>query len=262
MSPSLVSARSQESGPWTRNNGVGTFLSVVMPAYNEEAAIESVILDHVEVLTALRELIVGWEIVCVDDGSSDNTLATLQRLASTLSGVKVLRHTENKGISESFADGFAAATGTHIYATGADGQWLSRNLPAMLRSVLEGAELVVGVRANRRQVYGVKRRLVSFAFNFSSRVLFGVKTMDAGGIKLGIREVFRLDLVSRSPFVEAERIIKAQRCGYRVDFTPVEFRPRKGGKETGVRWSNLFGSIRDCLRCAVVYGIGGGLAES
>jgi glycosyltransferase involved in cell wall biosynthesis len=257
----MVSARSQESGPWTPNNGVRPFLSVVMPASNEEAAIESVILDHIEVLTALRELIVGWEIICVDDGSSDNTLAMLQRLASTLSGVKVLRHTENKGISESFADGFAAATGTHIYATGADGQWPSRNLPAMLRSVLEGAELVVGVRANRRQVYGLKRRLVSFAFNFSARVLFGVKTVDAGGIKLGIREVFRLDLVSRSPFVEAERIIKAQRCGYRVHFTPVEFTVRQGGKETGVRWSNLFGSIRDCLRCAVVYGIGGGLAE-
>jgi glycosyltransferase involved in cell wall biosynthesis len=262
MNVSSVNVRSVEAGGCTPKNAVPVFLSVVMPAYNEEAAIESVILDHIEVLTALCELIVGWEIVCVDDGSSDHTLAMLQRLASTLTGVKVLHHTENKGISESFADGFAAATGTHIYATGADGQWPAANLIKMLRSVMAGSELVVGVRLNRRQVYGLKRRLVSFAFNFSSRVLFGVKTVDAGSIKLGIRDVFRLELISRSPFVEAERIIKAQRCSYRVHFTPVEFRARKGGKETGVRWSNLLGSIRDCLRCAVVYGIGGGLAES
>ncbi|MGO8734583.1 MAG: glycosyltransferase family 2 protein [Terriglobia bacterium] len=262
MNVSSVNVRSAEAGGCTPKNAVPVFISVVMPAYNEAAAIEDVIIDHIRALTALGEFIVDWEIVCVDDGSSDPTLATLERLASTISRLKVVRHRDNKGISQSFADGFTAAKGTHIYATGADGQWPAANLIKMLRSVMAGSELVVGVRENRRQVYGLKRRLVSFAFNFSARVLFGVKTVDAGGIKLGIRDVFRLHLVSRSPFVEAERIIKAQRCGYRVHFTPVEFRPRKGGKETGVRWSNLLGSIGDCLRCAVVYGIGGGLAES
>jgi len=254
MNNSSLNVREVEAGGCTPENAVPVFLSVVMPAYNEEAAIEEVIFEHVKALTALGELIVDWEIVCVDDGSSDCTLAILERLASNISALKIVRHSENKGIPQSFADGFTAAEGTHIYATGADGQWPAANLTRMLRSIMVGCELVVGVRLNRKHVYALKRRLVSFAFNFLSWVLFGVKTVDAGSIKLGVRDVFRLDLISRSPFVEAERIIKAQRCGYRVNFTPIEFRARKGGKESGVRWSNLLRSIRDCLRCVPVYG--------
>jgi len=203
-------------------------LSVVMPAYNEDADIEHVILEHVDVLTTLGQFITGWEIVCVDDASYDRTPSTLDRLSARLTGLTVVRHRKNSGIYRSFADGFAAAQGTHFYATGADGQWPAANLAAMLRAVVAGADLVVGVRLNRSQVYGLKRRLVSLAFNLSSSVLFGVKTLDAGSVKLGTRELFRLELISRSPYVEAERILKAQRCGYRVDFVPVEFRARAG----------------------------------
>lgn len=231
------------------------FLSVVMPVYNEEAAIEQVIVEHVGVLTKLRELIAGWEIVCVDDASRDRTLSILDRLCSTVNGLVVVRHRENRGIYQSFADGFGAARGTHIYATGADGQWPALNLERMLPPIIAGSDLVVGARLNRSQVYGLKRRLVSSAFNLTSRVLFGVKTLDAGSVKLGIRDVFGLDLISRSPFAEAERIVKAQRCGYGVDFVPIEFRPREGGKETGAKWGNIVASTRDCLRCVRAYGL-------
>jgi len=114
------------------------FLSVILPVYNEEAAIEQVIVEHVEVLATLRELIAEWEIVCVDDASSDRTLSILKRLSSRVSGLVVVRHVESRGIYQSFADGFAAARGTHFYATGADGQWPATNLPEMLGGVVAG----------------------------------------------------------------------------------------------------------------------------
>jgi dolichol-phosphate mannosyltransferase len=229
------------------------FLSIILPAYNEEAAIEQVIVEHVEVLATLRELIADWEIVCVDDASSDCTLSILERLSSRVSGLVVVRHGENKGIYQSFADGFAAARGTHFYATGGDGQWPATNLLRMLRAVVAGADLVIGVRLNKGQVYGVKRRFVSYAFNALTRAVFGVKTLDAGSIKLGTRDLFRFQIISCSPFAEAERIVIAQRCGYRVDFVPVEFRVRGGGKATGARWSNVVASARDCLKCVTYY---------
>jgi dolichol-phosphate mannosyltransferase len=234
------------------------FLSLVMPAFNEETTIEEVISDHVEVLKTHRKHIAGWEIVCVDDASSDRTSRILERLNARLAALKVIRHIENKGTYQSFADGFAVAKGTHVYATGADGQWPARNLDVMLGSLASGVDLVVGVRLNRNRIYGLKRRLVSWAFNASAQVLFGVKTLDAGSVKLGLRDVFRLDLISRSPFAEAERIIRARRLGYRVDFVPVEFRGRGGGRESGARWSNVVASARDCLRCAAAYGMGRG----
>ncbi len=194
-------------------------------------------------------MIARWEIVCVDDASSDGTSASLERLAATISGLRVVRHSRNLGIFRSFADGFAVAKGTLVYATGADGQWPATNLQPMVARVVAGADLVVGVRLNRKQVYNLKRRFVSLAFNLSTRLLFGVKTQDAGSIELGARDIFRLDLISRSPFVEAERIIKGQQCGYRVD---VEFRVRGGGKETGAQWSNVVASTRDCPRVRAV----------
>jgi len=231
------------------------FLSVILPAYNEEAAIEQVIVEHVEVLATLSELIAGWEIVCVDDASSDRTLSILERLSSRVSGLVVVRHAENRGIYQSFADGFAAAKGTYFYATGADGQWPATNLPRMLRPVVAGADLVVGVRLNKGQVYGLKRRFVSYAFNALTRAVFGATTLDAGSVKLGTRDLFRFQIISRSPFAEAERIVIAQRCGYRVDFVPVEFRVRGGGKATGAGWSNVVASTRDCLKCMTFYDV-------
>jgi len=232
------------------------FLSVVLPAYNEEATIERVILEHVDALAACQGMISGCEIVCVDDASSDGTPAILDRLGARLDQLRVIRHQQNRGISESFADLFEAARGTHIYMTGADGQWPAVYLEKMLRAVRTGADLVVGVRSNRAEVYGFKRRLVSGAFNLLPRLLFGVETSDAGSVKLGVSEVFRFNLISRSPFAEAERIIKAQRSGYRVAFVPIEFKARPGGRAAGARWSNIRTSARDCMKCIRVYGLG------
>lgn len=227
-------------------------LSVVMPAYNEEANIEQVILEHWQVLESIRG-IVDWEIVCLDDGSVDQTPKILERLARHNGKLRVIRHPKNRGIYESFAHLFQAARGTHVYATAADGQWPATNLVRMLPSATAGSDLVVGVRLNRREVYGLQRRLVSSTFNLLPRLLFGVNTVDAGSIKLGVHGVFALDLISQSPFVEAERIVKAQRSGYRVDFVPIEFLPRSGGKATGAKWSNIVASARDCIRCAGAY---------
>jgi len=232
------------------------FLSVVLPAYNEEAAIERVILEHVDALAACEPTIPDWEIVCVDDASSDGTPAILERLSARLDKLRVIRHQQNRGISGSFAHLFEEARGTHIYMTASDGQWPAANLEGMLHAVGAGAHLVVGERRNRAEVYSLKRRLVSGAFNWLPRLLFGVKTGDAGSVKLGVREVFRFNLISRSPFAEAERIIKAQRSGYRVAFVPIEFEARRGGKGTGARLSNILASTRDCMKCIRVYGIG------
>jgi glycosyltransferase involved in cell wall biosynthesis len=226
-----------------------------MPAYNEEAAIERVIGEHFEVLSALRTLLSGWEIVCLDDASTDHTWEVLQRLQSAFPGLRLVRHPQNEGIHVSFRRLYEEAQGTHVYSTGSDGQWPAENLQHMLERLLAGADLVVGVRTNRREVYGVPRLALSLGFNLACQWLFRVPTKDAGSVKLGAREVFLLPLVSRSPFSEAERIIKAHRLGYKVGFVPVRFRSRSGGKATGANWKNIFASVWDLLRCVKAYGV-------
>jgi len=231
------------------------FLSVVMPAYNEEASIETVILDHCRFLDTLGSTVSDWELVCVDDGSRDRTPEIIKALAKREPRLRIVQHETNKGLYAAFTRCYQEARGTHIYVTGSDGQWPPENLRVMLDQLRAGADLVVGVRSNRREVYTVPRRIISYSYNFLSRILFGIATHDAGSIKLGVREVFALNLISRSAFFEAERIILAVRKGYKVAFVPIRFVARSGGKATGSGWKNVGNSVRDMFRCALLYGL-------
>jgi glycosyltransferase involved in cell wall biosynthesis len=222
-------------------------LSVVMPVYNEEASIRCVVVEHVDVLRRLNPPVDSWEIVCVDDGSKDATPAILEELQKEVPELRVVRQ-KNQGIFQAFTRAYNEARGTHVYGTGSDGQWPAENMIPMLAEVRAGAHLVVGVRTNRRQVYALSRRLVSRAFNVLPRLLFGVRVEDAGSVKLGVREIFQLKLISSSAFFEAERIIRAHKMGYRVSFVPIQFLTRSGGKATGASLKNVTSSMRDLIR--------------
>ena len=230
------------------------FLSVVMPTYNEESSVESVIQEHIDIMSQLPSAVTDWEIVVLDDGSKDHTPEILDRLASRLPRLRVIKHSVNLGLFQAFDDVHRSAQGTHVFTTASDGQWPATNLLRMLELMLQtNADLVVGVRPHRDEVYTPWRRFVSHCFQLLPRLLFGVQTHDAGSVKLGRRELFQCELISHSPFVEAERIIRTLREGYRVEFIPVEFLRRSGGKALGARFSYIIASLRDCFRCFWVY---------
>jgi len=224
------------------------FLSVVMPAYNEQPHIEAVIREHIGAVIRLADSLKDWEIVCLDDGSQDGTAAIIERLSQQTNKIRLLRHIENKGIYQSQTDLYLNARGTHIYFTGSDGQWPASILLKMFPALEAGADLVVGVRKNRNAVYSLRRQFVSHAFNLLPKVLFGLATRDAGSVKLGVREIFTCDVISRSPFADAERIIRADKRGFRVEFVPIDFLPRTHGKAKGASLHNVVASLRDCFR--------------
>ncbi|HUD98089.1 MAG TPA: glycosyltransferase family 2 protein [Bryobacteraceae bacterium] len=228
-------------------------LSITMPVYNEQAVIEQVVMDHVEAAGRLGNAVPEWEIVCVDDGSEDRTPEILRELEKRVPQLRVVRQ-ENQGIFGAITRGYREARGSHIFATGSDGQWPAANLELLLEPALAGADLVIGVRSNRREVYTPARRVISTAYNMLPRILFGVRVEDAGSNKLGVREVFEYPLISRSVFFEAERIIVAQRNGRRVEFVPIRFLARTEGKAMGASWKNLRNSMVDLLRCLGKYG--------
>jgi glycosyltransferase involved in cell wall biosynthesis len=224
------------------------FLSIVMPAYNEQPHIEAVIKEHAEAIRKLADSLDDWEIVCLDDASEDGTAAVIEKLSQQTNKIRLLRHAENKGIYQSQTDLYLNARGTHIYFTGSDGQWPASNLLEMFPPLQAGADLVVGVRQNRNAVYSLRRRFVSYAFNLLPKMLFGLGTRDAGSVKLGVREVFTCNVISRSPFADAERIIRAHRRGFRVEFVPITFLRRTHGKGKGATLRNVVASLRDCFR--------------
>lgn len=227
-------------------------LSLLIPAYNEQGTIERVVEDHLEMVAACGEFLADWELVCLDDASTDDTPKILDGLAAKYAKMRVVHHATNQGINASFHHLFREACGTHIYYTASDGQWPARNLSILLHALVErNLDLVVGVRPNRREVYGPWRRLLSYGFNWIPLVLFGIETQDANSIKLGLREIFTMPLVSQSFFGEVERIIEAKQKGYRIGFESIEFLPRKSGKAYGAKWSNVLSTVRDLFRYAM-----------
>jgi len=230
------------------------FLSVVMPAYNEEAAIEEVVLEYARVLQQMGSAIPRWEIVVVDDGSTDRTPDVLQSLSPKVPQLRVVRQ-QNRGIFGAITRAYSEARGSHIYSTASDGQWPASNVPKMIEALADGVDLVIGVRTNRREVYNPSRRFISFCFNRIAELVFGVPVRDAGSNKLGRSEVFRIKLVSQSPFFEAERIVRAHRAGFRIGFVPIPFGQRAGGRSTAVNWKNIESSVLDMTRFALSVGL-------
>lgn len=231
-------------------------LTVIMPVYNEETSVGHVIEEHLAVLEQMRDELKSWEILCLDDGSTDRTWEVLQTMQAHHPSVRLLRHERNAGIHQSLLDLYHAVQGSYVYVTASDGQWPATNLYSLWQELKKSdADLVVGIRRNRRRVYGLWRLVISAFFNLLPLLLFGVKTGDAGSNKLGRSKIFRVPIVSRSPFAEAERIIKARIDGYRVGFAAIEFLPRTGGKTTGASWKNILSSLRDVARCVGQYGL-------
>jgi dolichol-phosphate mannosyltransferase len=219
-------------------------LSVVMPVYNEQEALPGT-LD--EALSALAGAPFTYEIVLVDDASRDNSLAILEAYRERHPDLlRVLRHEKNRGIAGAFETLYASARGRFVFLNGSDGQWKTAECLKMM-ALRDRFDLIVGKR--RQKQYGWWRNVVSGAFNALPRLLFGVATHDAGSIKLFRREVLSIPLISRGPFREAERIVRAHQRGLRVGVVPVDQLPRQGGVAGGAKMKLVVEALADLGRC-------------
>jgi glycosyltransferase involved in cell wall biosynthesis len=218
-------------------------VSVCFPAYNEEATIESVLTDSHELLSTSG---LDYEILVCDDGSLDNTARIAEEIATRLPGIRVLRNRKNLGIRETFERLYREASNDLVFLNSTDRQWETSVLFQMLPLTNE-YDIVIAARRNKH--YGFSRRFTSWIFNLIPPVLFGVKTYDAGAVKLVRREVIeRFALVSRSPFTEAERLIRAERAGYRIASHPVNVSERASGKARGAKLWSVIEAGMDVVR--------------
>jgi glycosyltransferase involved in cell wall biosynthesis len=218
-------------------------LSIVMPVYNEAAVLADVLTEALETLNRCGR---SHELVLLDDASTDDSFAILQEFQGRHpQTVRVLRNESNLGIIGTCERLYASAKGRFVFVNSSDGQWKCAEVLPML-ALAEHYDIVIGRR--RRKNYGLVRQVISGMFNLLPRLLFGVETYDAGSIKLFRRELLAIPLISRSPFREAERVIRAHRLGYRIGAVDVEHHDRRGGKATGARWQLVVQSLLDLGR--------------
>ena len=151
------------------------FLSLVVPVYNEE---ENIPVLFKEILGAVAPLEREWELLFVDDGSSDTSLSVVKALAEEHPQVKYLAFAQNCGQSAAFAAGFQAAQGEVIVTMDSDLQNDPADIPAMLARYESGFDMVIGWRAKRQD--SLSKKLASRFANFIRNWYSGETVKDTG----------------------------------------------------------------------------------
>lgn len=223
-------------------------LSVFFPAYNEEENIKSTVEFALRILPSVAK---KWEVIIVNDGSTDKTLTIAKDLSKRNKGVRVVNHEVNRGYGAAFKSGFYNARFPWITFTDADGQFDFSEIDRFIKTQREtNADLVIGYYKNRQVPF--IRKLNSFLWQAVVYLLFGLKVRDIDcGFKLVSKRV--IDKIpklksERGAFISSEFLIKAQKKGFKIVEIPVSHYPRKAGKATGANIDVIIQSFVDLFK--------------
>lgn len=199
-------------------------LSLVIPVYNEAESLEPLVAEIDEALEPLGR---AYEIVFVDDGSTDGSFRIMQRLADLRTDVRVVRLRRNFGKAAALSHGFSVCRGDYIVTLDGDRQDDPREIPRLIAQLDAGYDLVSGWKESRQDPLG--KTLPSRFFNWTVRRTTGIPLHDFNcGLKAYRREVIE----TISVYGEQHRYIPviAAQAGFRVTEESVHHRPRAAGK--------------------------------
>jgi hypothetical protein len=204
-------------------------LTLVLPAFNEEANIDAVVQDSLATLPAFVDT---YEIIVVDDGSRDRTGEIVAGLAAGDERIRLVSHGRNRGYGAALISGFAASTGDFVMFMDADRQFNIRDLRLLVPFAGE-YDIVAGFRMERSDP--LHRRVFAEMFNVSVRILFGVHLRDIDcAFKLFRGDLLRgLPLTAPGALINTEIQAKARRQGASLQQVGVHHYPRIAGEATG-----------------------------
>lgn len=216
-------------------------LSVFFPAYNEEENIENTVKKASSFLNKIAD---KWEIIIVDDGSSDKTPQIADGLASADKRIRVV-HQPNRGYGGALKTGFENAKYAWVAFMDSDGQFDFGEITKFI-SKKDEADLILGFRKNRADSFA--RKVFTFGWSALAKILLGLAAKDYScGFKMIKKEVYEkvLPLVGEEKVTQIEMLVKAKRLGFSFAEVGVNHYPRAGGKQTGANLKVVFKSIFD-----------------
>ncbi len=225
-----------------------TGLSVFFPAYNEESRVAMTVNKALKVLPKVAK---RWEVILVNDGSTDKTGKVIDKLAKKNRSVNVVHHKINRGYGGAFKSGLYGGKYEWIAFTDSDGQFDFAEIENFIIKQREtGADMVIGYY-KKRQVDKTKI-LTSKMWEYLVFILFGLKVRDIDcGFKLISKKIVEAipNLESeRGAFISSELLIKAQKKGFKIVEIPVTHYPRAGGTGTGRDIKVILNSFKDLMK--------------
>ena len=217
-------------------------LSVVFPVFNEE---ENLPILMGEIARALGGTPWSYEVIAVDDGSRDRSLAVLDELRATYPRLRVLTFAKNSGQTAALDAGWRAARGRYVVSLDADLQNDPADIPGMVHKLEEsGVDMVIGVRVNRHDTWS--RRMQSKIGNGVRNWLTHDQVTDTGcSLKLVRREAVEKVKLFTGMHRFLPTLVRLQ--GYKVNEMPVNHRARQFGVSKYGAMNRAFRGLVDCL---------------
>lgn len=227
-------------------------ISFILPAYNEKANIERT----VDIIKSVgQRLTSDFEIIIVDDASTDGTIDLINALSqkdSCVSGIYLKRNTKLGG---ALAKGICMATKNVIIYVDSDLPVAAQDIISAF-SLLGKAEIISGCAKNNKGE-NVKREIMSIVYNFLVQQLFRLNLKDINaGFKIYKADVIKgMSLRSKSPFINVEMLVKAKRNGCVIVQYPVEMRLREKGQSVMGRFSVVWATVCDmvCFKLSLCF---------
>jgi glycosyltransferase involved in cell wall biosynthesis len=226
------------------NQRTGLSISVFFPCYNEQ---DNVARTVEQALRVLEKLPRDFEVIIVDDGSSDSTGQIADEIVTRNNNVKVVHHPTNLGYGAALQSGFRAATKELVFYTDGDGQFDIEELPPLI-PLIEQCDIVSCYRLNRQD--NLIRKINGWAWTKLVCLLFGMKVRDIDcAFKLYKREIFdNINLGSAGALIDAEILARAVRRGYTVTQRGVHHYPRTAGEQTGANMKVILRAFKELFK--------------
>jgi glycosyltransferase involved in cell wall biosynthesis len=243
MTDSFIAEEAGENRNGTRPKAATT-LSVIFPAFNEEANIRQTVESARLVLPELAET---WELILVNDGSKDATTPICDELAAQYPEVRAIHHVDNRGYGAALKSGILAARYDFIFFTDSDGQFDLQELEHLIEWSSH-YDIVTGYRAKRQDP--PHRLINAWGWKMLVRMVLGVRVRDIDcAFKIFQRSVFdRVQIRSVGAMVNTEILAQAMSFGMRIHEVKVSHYPRRHGKSSGANLRVIMKAFRELFR--------------
>jgi len=217
-------------------------LTVCIFAWNEVETTATVVR---EIADAVRRLSVPFELVLIDDGSTDGTSEAFDRLAEEIAEARVIHHGKNEGLGPVYRTGFEAARGRYLTFFPADGQFPATIIEDFFPR-MELLDLCLGYLPGRTDAVG---RTLSGIERVLYRVMLGRLPRFQGifMIRTTVLRAIPLESRGRGWAIVMELLLRASRRRYRIESFPTSYRPRTAGHSKVNNWKSIQANLRQLL---------------
>jgi glycosyltransferase involved in cell wall biosynthesis len=224
-------------------------ISFIVPSYNEEKNLEDAV---VSLIKGVKDIVKSYEVIIIDDGSTDATGKVADRLSKEHKFVKVIHHKKNQGFGETIKDGIKFSTKDYVIGFPGDNDTSAISMRNLILRADE-ADVIISYTSNPGKRSGT-RRFFSWFFIYIMNLILGLKLKYYNGSFLcKSKDLLKLNLVSKGFTIYAEAKIYLIKNGLSYIEVPFEHIGRKYGKTKTANISTVFQTIEFILHILKIY---------